>query len=133
MINTSSLDTSLAVRVLTRDDEKKCRKVLELLASGCSFMFSDFALYETVYVLETVYDKPRGEVVDLINFFLTRYDDVIQYNHALTETVFPFFLAHPKLSFGDCCLAATAELEGAEPLFTFDKKLAQQHPSAKLL
>jgi len=44
MINTSSLDTSLVVRVLSRDDEKKCRKVLELLVSGGSFMFS----YETM-------------------------------------------------------------------------------------
>ena len=133
MTNTASLDTSLIIRVLTRDDFKKCKKVLGLLASGDYFILSDLALYETVYVLEVVYEKPRGEIVDLINFFLTRYDDVVQYNRELTSVVFPFYLAHPKLSFADCCLATMAELDNAEPLFTFDKKLAQQHPSAKLL
>lgn len=133
MINTASLDTSLVVRVLSKDDEEKSRKVLELLASGGRFILSDFALYETIYVLETVYDKSREEVVDLVSFFLTRYDETIQYNHALTSAVFPFYLAHPKLSFADCCLGVQAELDNAEPLFTFDKKLAQQHPSAKLL
>ena len=133
MINTASIDTSLIVRVLVRDDYDKRQKVLDLLESGPRFILFDFALYETVYVLETVYEKSREEIIDLISFFLARYDDKITYNHDLTSTAFPCYLEHPKLSFADCCLAGMAEIEGAEPLFTLDKKLAQQHPSAKLL
>ena len=133
MINTASIDTSLVVRVLVRDDYDKRQKVLDLLESGPHFILFDFALYETVYVLEIVYEKKREEIIDLISFFLARYDDKITYNHALTSAAFPYYLEHSKLSFADCCLAAKAEIEGAEPLFTLDRKLAKQHPSAKLL
>lgn len=73
------------------------------------------------------------EIIDLLTFFLTRYDGVIEYNRPLMRSVFPFYLNHPKLSFSDYCLATMAEINGAEPLFTLDKKLASQHPSAKFL
>jgi predicted nucleic acid-binding protein len=133
MINTVSLDTSVLVRILTKDKPEDCRKALNFLNQGLEFIVEDIALSETIYVLETIYDKSREEIIDLVNFFLTRYADKIEYNHELTSLVFPFYLTHPKISFNDCYLASCAEIKGAEPLMTFDKKLASQHPSAKLL
>jgi len=43
------------------------------------------------------------------------------------------FEAHPKLSFEDCLAAEQASTSGATPLWTFDTKLAKQHPAAKLV
>lgn len=133
MMNTVSLDTSIIVRILVGDKPDSCKKIMALLGQRLTFVVEDLALSETVYVLEMVYDFSRAEIVDLLNFFLTRYADKIEYNRRLTALVFPFYLEHPKLSFNDCCLVYGAEINGAEPLFTLDKKLAAQHPSAKTL
>ena len=132
-MNTASLDTSVIVRILTRDNATAYKKCLKLFNQNLNLVISDFALIETVHVLESLYGKSRMEIIDLLTFFLARYDGVVEYNRPLTRSVFPFYLEHPKLSFSDCCLATMAELSGAEPLFTLDKKLASQHPSAKLL
>ena len=133
MLNTASLDTSAIVRVLVDENSVERRKALRLLDQGLTFRIADITLSETVYVLEGVYKKSRAEIGDLILFFLMRYADVIEYNQILVRAVLPFYLEHPKLSFNDCYLAAMAELNGAEPLFTLDQKLANQHPSAKLI
>ena len=133
MINTASLDTSLIVRVLTGDNRKDMLKVIRLFDEKIEYRIADLAITETVYVLESVYNKSRKEIIDLMNFFLARYDGKIHYNHDLTRAVFPVYLDHPKLSFNDCCLAVMAELDNAEPLFTLDKKLAKQLPQAKLV
>ena len=57
----------------------------------------------------------------------------INCNQALFEKALALFIAHANLSFEDCCLAAYAQITDAEPLWTFDKKLANQAPSAKLI
>lgn len=130
-----SLDTSVVIRVLTNDLPEKRRLALDFISKDDNiFRLSDLALSEIVYVLSSdLYKHPREAVVDKINFFLTRFCDNIIYNRDLTSHVFPFYLEHPKLSFNDCCLAYYAEASDAEPLYTFDTKLARQHPSAKLL
>lgn len=133
MLNTASLDTSVLVGILTKDNRNACKKIVRLLGERMEFVVEDIALSETVYVLEYVYEMSRAEIVDLLNFFLTRYADKIEYNRKLTTLVFPFYLEHPKLSYNDCCLAYGAEINGAEPLYTLDKKLATQHPSAKVV
>lgn len=133
MKNTVSLDTSVIVRILADEQSDARKKVLKLLSQDLTFVVSDLALSETVYVLETVYNKSREEIGDLILFFFAKYDEKINYNYDLTSLAFPFYLEHPKLSFNDCCLAALAEISQAEPLMTLDKKLAAQHPSAKLI
>ena len=134
MVSTNSIDTNIVVRCLTDDDFHQRKLVHDLLSTpNAVFCLEDVALSEVVYVLSGVYQKSRSEIINLLNFFLARYSSSIKYNRALTAAVFPFYLEHPKLSFNDCCLAYYAEANHAEPLFTFDRKLAKQHSSAKLL
>lgn len=133
MIDTVSLDTSILVRILADTKSPACKKILKFLNQDLTFLITDLALVESVYVMEKVYHKSRAEIGDLFLFFFARYDGKIEYNRPLTRAVFPFYLEHPKLSFIDCCLATYAEINGAEPLMTLDKKLATQHPSAKLV
>lgn len=129
-----SLDANLVVRYILRDNLEQHAKVKSLLhKSGVIHRLEFMAIAEIVYILEKHYDLPRELAIDLLSFFLAEYDNCISYNHYLTSKVFPFYLAHPKLSFDDCYLATLAEINNAAPLYTFDKKLASQHPSAKLL
>lgn len=133
-METSSLDTNLVVHFLLGDIPGQCKRVAELLQSPRkSFYFTNMALSETIYVLEKYYQLPRQEIVELLNIFFARYDIVVMYDRALVDLAFPHYLTHPKLSWIDCALAAEAEIHHHEPLWTFDKKLANQLPQAKLL
>lgn len=129
-----SIDTNVVLRCVLGDMPEQRKRALRFLnESNAVHYLSNQALLECVYVLEIAEEMTRQEVVNHLNFFLTRYDGVIIYDYELTSLAFPMYLAHPKLSWADCALAAEAEINHHEPLFTFDKKLAQQHPSAKML
>jgi predicted nucleic acid-binding protein len=54
-------------------------------------------------------------------------------NRVLFEGAMPLYIEHSGLSFEDCCLSVYAQLNNAEPLWTFDKKLANQAPNSKLV
>ena len=129
-----SLDTNCVLRYIIGDVPEQYLIVKKFLQKpNCTHTIEDTVISETVYVLNTQYGKTRQEIIDLLNFFLARFSDTVSYNHALTSLVFPMYLSHPKLSFNDCMLSCYAELHHAEPLFTFDKKLAKQADNAKLL
>ena len=129
-----SIDTNIVLRYVLGDVPEQRERAMKFLNESDSVHYlSNQALLECVYVLETAEEMTRQEVVDHLNFFLARYDGVVVYDHELTSLAFPMYLTHPKLSWADCVLAAEAEINHHEPLFTFDKKLAQQHPSAKML
>lgn len=133
-METSSLDTNLVVHYLIGDISEQRSQVARLLrTTGVTYYYTNMALSETFYVLEKYYQLPRKDIVAMLNFFLARYSDRLIYDHVLTALAFPYYLSHPKLSWVDCALAAEAEIHHHEPLWTFDKKLANQLPQAKLL
>jgi predicted nucleic-acid-binding protein len=51
----------------------------------------------------------------------------------LFEKALLLYLSRPALSFEDCCLSTYATLNEAEPLWTFDKKLASQAANTRLI
>lgn len=128
-----SLDTSLLLRYFLNDSPEKKQKIIKLLDSDGKHFLSTFAISETVFFLERVGKRPRAEVENMLFFFLASYSDKIVFDRRILSDVFPFFLEHPKLSFIDCCLAFEAHKRQADPLYTFDQKLAKQSPYAKLL
>lgn len=133
-METNSLDTNLVVHYILGDVPEQRKLVAQLLrAPNAVYYFTNMALSETFYALEKFYKMPREEITDDLNFFLARYDGIIIYNRALTKLAFPIYLTHPKLSWNDCALAAEAEINHHEPLFTFDKALARQLPQVKLV
>ena len=116
-----SIDTSLLLRYFLNDSPEKKQKIIKLLDSDGKHFLSTFAISETVFFLECVGKRPRAEVENIV------------FDRRILSDVFPFFLEHPKLSFIDCCLAFEAHKRQADPLYTFDQKLAKQSPYAKLL
>lgn len=125
-----SLDTNIILRMVLRDVPKQCMAIVDMfMRYGHSYDVADLAITEAVYVLQKTY--ARKDVVDMLKAALTLPE--IKYNSNLFDQVFPMYLEHPKLSFNDCCLAAYAALNEAEPLWTFDQALAKQSPTAKML
>ena len=72
----------------------------------------------------------HNEIVDILMKIFEKKNVLV--SDFVMETVLPFYAEHPALSFVDCYAAFEAEKKGWEPLYTFDKKLANQHPSAKM-
>lgn len=134
MRTTDAIDTNIVLRCILGDVPEQRRRAAEFLRDSSSVHYlSSQALLECVYVMEMALEMPRNEVANLLNFFLARYSDVLEYDREMTMVAFPYYLAHPKLSWVDCTLSAEAEIRHREPLFTFDKKLASQMPQAKML
>lgn len=127
-----SLDTNIILRMMLNDIPEQGRKIQDLLMRmDVVYDVADLAITEAVYVMQSNYGLSREKIVD----GLMRLMDFpkLNYNQALFDCVFPMYLACPKLSFNDCCLAGYAALNQAEPLWTFDKDLAKESGTAKLL
>ncbi len=132
MLFQGSLDTNTLLRLLLNDipEQHKAIKKLVSQARG-QFNVADTAIIELAFVLERHYDFSRQQVKEAITG-LTQLKE-ISCNHILCDHALLLYIAHPALSFEDCCLSSYAALNQAEPLWTFDKKLARQAVNATLI
>ena len=127
-----SLDTNIILRFILGDVPEQCLKIQDLLMrQNVMYDVADLVITEAVYVMQSTYGLSREKIVDGLQKLL--WFPEINYNRNLFDQVFPMYLEHPKLSFNDCCLVVYANLNEAEPLWTFDQKLARQMPGAKML
>ena len=131
-VRSGSLDANVLLRLLLNDVADQHVATIKLLqtASG-QFAVSDTAIIEVVFVLERHYVFTRSRIAEAVNGLMALTE--IACNQSLFEKAIPLFTNHSSLSFEDCCLAVYAELNDAKPLWTFDQKLANQVPSAKLV
>lgn len=129
---TGSLDTNALLRYLLNDLPEQTEAVFKLLDSkNGQFAVADIAIVEVVFVLGRHYGFSRHQIAEILEGLISFAQ--INCNQSLIEKALPLYVKHPALSFEDCCLAAYSELNNAEPLWTFDKKLANQVVSAQLI
>jgi predicted nucleic acid-binding protein len=127
-----SLDANAVLRLLLNDVPQQHAAVASLLEkSDLPFAVSNTAIIEVVFALCRYYEFDRAVAVEAIEGLLSLSE--IEGDSELFGRALPLFAKHPKLSIEDCCLAAYAELLNAQPLWTFDKKLANQAHSARLI
>lgn len=126
-----SLDTSALVRYITQDIPKSAAAVEALLEKSDELVVANTAFVECVFVLTRQYHRDRSNVQSALHVIMGISS--VTCNRPLITTALDDFVAHPSLSFEDCLLAAEARLAEAAPLYTFDKKLASQLSSAKLI
>lgn len=125
-----SLDTNIIMRLILGDVPHQCEKILDLfMRRGYTYHISDLAITETVYNLQKSYSRP--DIIKALQKILELPN--INANFNLFQQVLPMYIEHPNLSFNDCCLSVYAALNESEPLWTFDRDLAKQSPTAKLL
>ncbi len=120
-----SLDANAILRLIL-DDIPAQRAAVAALVSNTQHKFAvtDLAVVEVEYALRTHYGFNREQIEDTLGNLLLHPS--IQTNPILMKRVFKLYAAHSQLSFTDCCLAAHAEADDAQPLWTFDQKLAKQ-------
>lgn len=127
-----SLDTNILLRLLLNDIPEQHAAAKELMhrASG-QFAIADTAVIELAFVLERHYGFSRLQIAEALDGLMRLKE--INCNRVLFENALPVFTKHSGLSFEDCCLSSYAKLNKAEPLWTFDKKLANQASNAMLV
>lgn len=129
---TGSFDTNVILRLLLNDIPQQHKAVKKLMEQAVNqFAVADTVIIELVFGLDRYYGFSRLQIADAVDGLMKLKE--INCNQALFEKALPLFINHAGLSFEDCCLTIYAQLNDAEPLWTFDKKLANQVPNAKLV
>ncbi|MBR2658501.1 hypothetical protein IKD57_01210 [Candidatus Saccharibacteria bacterium] len=103
---------------------------MDLLLGGGDFYVDDVVIMEMVYVL-TRGKMSRAEIINNITTLLD--NPMIIYDKMFFTGVFEEYGSHPSLSFDDCILEARIAMKRKEPLWTFDRKFANQSSTARLL
>lgn len=126
-----SLDANAVLRWLIADVPEQAARVEDLLSTGERFTIDDTALIETVFVLERVMRLDRPLIADALRTVASTAQ--LDLDRSLWEPIIKRYVSHAKLSIADLHLAARAARNDALPLYTFDRKLANQLAEAALL
>jgi predicted nucleic-acid-binding protein len=109
---------------------EKAKKLI-FQSENTKFLVSDTAIVEYIHALSAHYYKTREQIAEMVAYLLSLRELIC--NDAVIAASLKHYVDHPKLSFEDCYLAEMANQNNAEPLYTFDRKLAAQHQSVELL
>ena len=124
-----AVDTNVLVRLLARDDVKQSKTADTFVATGA--WISHLVLAETMWVLESVYDRTAAQLVAALDLLLTHEALVIQDADTVAAALV-HFRKKPALGFSDCLVLEIARKAGHLPLGTFDKALAKIVGTQKL-
>lgn len=100
-----AVDTNVLVRLVTGDDLEQAAAAEKFVSAGA--WVSHLVLFETIWVLATVYDRDPRALAQTVDFLLKHRDLTIQDAEVVVEA-----LAHyrntPSLGFSDCLVLEIA-------------------------
>ena len=121
------LDTNCLVRYLTDDPQDMAEKAAQLIDSEEPLILSELVLAETAYVLSSVYEYERNELVDaLMSFVLRQNIQLLQLPKLLALEALRLCRGSKRTSFTDALLWAEARHHQAPKLWTFDKRFPKK-------
>jgi len=127
-----SVDTNVLLRAAIDVGDGQTLAARALLASpDRTFVIHLLVFAEFVYAVTSHYGMTRDQAATLVRWLVNI--ESVDCPRDLIQASIDHYQTHPKLSFEDCLLAEQARIENASPLWTFDTKLANQHPAAQLL
>ena len=118
-----AVDTNVLVRLLTMDDAKQARAAEAFVTAADHAWISHVVLVETVWVLESVYERRRDEVAATVKTLLDHEFFVLQ-DVDVVSRAYDLFIRATSVGFSDCLVLETARKAGCLPLGTFDKALS---------
>ena len=124
-----SVDTNVLVRLLARDDAKQTAAAENFVAAGA--WISHLVLLETIWVLDSVYDRSPAELATAIDMLLTHETLSIQ-DEDVVSAALATFRSRPTIGFSDCLILEVARKSGHLPLGTFDRTLGKLGDTTKL-
>jgi predicted nucleic acid-binding protein len=113
------VDTNVLVRHLTGDPPDMARRATRFLASERDLLLVDLVVAETVYVLESFYEAPRGQVAEAIRS-LIGFDSIVCVDPALLLRAVEIYETD-RLDFAEAYLVACAETTEVGRVASFDR------------
>ena len=124
-----AIDTDVLVRLLARDDARQAKAADQFIAKGA--WVSHLVLAETLWVLESVYDRGATQIIEALKLLMAHESLVLQDAETVGLALAQFQLK-PALGFSDCLILEIARKAGHVPLGTFDRALARLEGAQKL-
>ena len=117
-----AVDTNVLVRLLARDDAAQASSASRFIAVGA--WVSQLVLAETIWVLESVYERSPAQLIAALDLLLAHESLVLQDADTVAAALENFRLK-PGLGFSDCLVLEIARRAGHTPLGSFDKNLSR--------
>lgn len=118
---TAFVDTNILVRHLTGDPPAMAKRATDFLRSESELLLTDVIAAEMVYVLESFYDAPRGQVADALQA-LVAFDSIVCVDAALLLRAIEVYEVE-RIDFAEAYLVASAESTGVNRVASFDRSL----------
>ena len=119
-----ALDTNVLVRFLVRDDKQQSkavyRKFKETEAEREVLFIPALVVLETIWVLESVYEVTRQEILDSIEQLLLM--PILEFEAQSAIRSFVTSARENKTDLSDLLIAYSARFAGCECVITFDKE-----------
>ena len=117
------IDTNLLLRYLTKDDEEKAQKVLNLLKkvekNEEKVIASSLVIFETIFTLESYYKISRQEIKNLLAPILNLRGLKLQDKEVYQEAL-DLYTQHKKISFADTFNTAFAIKNDVKEIYSYD-------------
>ena len=122
-----ALDTNILVRFLVKDDKAQARLVLKRIEEAEAkreiLFVSELVLLELIWVLESVYEVSRTEILASINDLLQM--PVLKIACLNAVHAFLNSARTSTIDLSDLLIGHCARLSGCEAVLTFDKKASK--------
>jgi predicted nucleic-acid-binding protein len=122
-----AIDTNILIRFLTGDDELQAQKVYSIFKNAESEKKTLFVpllvILESIWVLESVYDVSRTEILESISELLLM--PVLKFDQHSAVQQLVYSAQGNKYDLSDLLIAQSAKINGCESVLTFDKKASQ--------
>lgn len=118
---TAFVDTNILVRHLTGDPADMAARATAYLAAEPELLLTDLIAAETVYVLESFYEAPRGQVADALRSLLA-FGSIVTVDPALLLRAVEVYET-ARIDFADAYLVASAESTGVGAVASFDRAI----------
>ncbi len=115
------VDTNIVVRHLTGDPADMAARATAYLRSASELLLTDLVAAETVYVLESFYEAPRGQVAGALRSLIA-FDSIVCVDPALLMRAAEVYELE-RLDFAEAYLVASAESTGVGVIVSFDRSI----------
>lgn len=121
------IDTNILVRFLIGDDEQQAKKVYNIFKKAESEKDELFVpllvVLELIWVLESVYEISRADILDSIREFLLL--PILRFEHKSVLQQFTLSAQANRYDLADLLIAHSAKMQGCETVLTFNKKVSK--------
>jgi predicted nucleic-acid-binding protein len=126
-----SVDTNVLVRALTGDDAVQSPAARAFIKSNAPVWIPQIVLAETIWVLESVYDCGKAQLLDALKGIIDNKDLALE-DPTIARAAVALYESKGKAGFDDFLILEIARKAGHLPLATFDKALGKSEGALHL-